>query len=52
LETLDVADMEPRLVRLCHAIGHLKRLHKDLDERRLLWRRQPRPRWPAHTLWP
>ncbi len=32
LETLDVADMEPRLVRLCHAIDHLKRLHEDLGE--------------------
>jgi phosphate:Na+ symporter len=32
LETLDVADMEPRLVRLCHAIDHLKRLQEDLGQ--------------------
>jgi phosphate:Na+ symporter len=32
LETLDVAEMEPRLVRLCHAIDHLKRLHEDLGD--------------------
>lgn len=32
LETLDVADMEARLVRLCHAIDHLKRLQEDLGQ--------------------
>ncbi|RTL89170.1 MAG: Na/Pi cotransporter family protein [Hyphomicrobiales bacterium] len=36
LETLDIADMEPRLVRLCHAIDHLKRLHHDLSERAIV----------------
>jgi phosphate:Na+ symporter len=32
LETLDSGEMELRLVRLCHAIDHLKRLHEDLQE--------------------
>jgi phosphate:Na+ symporter len=32
LETLDSADMEPRLVRLVHAIDHLKQLHEDLQK--------------------
>lgn len=32
LETLDLAEVEPRLVRLCHAVDHLKRLHEDLGE--------------------
>ncbi len=32
LETLDLAQFEPRLVRLCHAVDHLKRLHEDLSE--------------------
>jgi phosphate:Na+ symporter len=30
LETLDLATFEPRLVRLCHALDHLNRLHDDL----------------------
>jgi phosphate:Na+ symporter len=30
LETLDLAAFEPRLVRLCHALDHLNRLHDDL----------------------
>lgn len=29
-ETLDVGDMEPRLIRLCHALDHLKRLNEIL----------------------
>jgi len=32
LETLDSADMEPRLVRLVHAIDHLKQLQEDLQK--------------------
>lgn len=32
LETLDLAEVEPRLVRLCHAIDHLKQLLEDLGE--------------------
>jgi phosphate:Na+ symporter len=32
LETLDSGEMDLRLVRLCHAIDHLKRLHEDLQE--------------------
>jgi phosphate:Na+ symporter len=30
LETLDLANFEPRLVRLCHALDHLNQLHDDL----------------------
>jgi len=30
LETLDLSTFEPRLVRLCHAVDHLNRLHHDL----------------------
>ena len=30
LETLDLGAFEPRLVRLCHALDHLNRLHDDL----------------------
>ena len=30
LESIDVGEFEPRLVRLCHAIDHLKQLHEDL----------------------
>jgi phosphate:Na+ symporter len=30
LETLDLSAFEPRLVRLCHALDHLSRLHDDL----------------------
>ncbi len=30
LETLDLGSMEPRLVRLCHAVDHLKRLNEIL----------------------
>jgi phosphate:Na+ symporter len=30
LETLDLTTFEPRLVRLCHALDHLNRLHDDL----------------------
>jgi phosphate:Na+ symporter len=32
LETLDSSETEPRLIRLCHAIDHLKQLHEDLRE--------------------
>jgi phosphate:Na+ symporter len=32
LETLDTADTEPRLVRLVHAIDHLKQLQEDLQK--------------------
>jgi phosphate:Na+ symporter len=32
LETLDSAETEPRLVRLVHAIDHLKQLHEDLQK--------------------
>ncbi len=32
LETLDSAEMEPRLVRLVHAIDHLKEVYADLGE--------------------
>ncbi len=32
LETLDTADMEPRLVRLCHVVDHLARLNEDLAD--------------------
>ena len=32
LETLDLATFEPRLVRLCHALDHLNRLHEDLRQ--------------------
>jgi len=32
LETLDRGALEPRLVRVCHAIDHLKRLHEDLTK--------------------
>lgn len=31
LETLDLGAMEPRLVRLCHAVDHLRRLHEALQ---------------------
>jgi phosphate:Na+ symporter len=30
LETTDLSTIEPRLVRLCHALDHLARLHDDL----------------------
>lgn len=30
LETTDLSTMEPRLVRLCHALDHLTQLHDDL----------------------
>ena len=30
LETIDLGDIEPRLVRVCHALDHLMRLHDDL----------------------
>src|SRR5262249_24512223 len=30
LETIDLTMMGPRLVRLCHALDHLTRLHEDL----------------------
>jgi len=30
LETLDLGALEPRLVRLCHALDHLNQLHDDL----------------------
>jgi phosphate:Na+ symporter len=30
LETTDLSTMEPRLVRLCHALDHLNQLHDDL----------------------
>jgi phosphate:Na+ symporter len=30
LETLDLGAFEPRLVRLCHALDHLNRLHDEL----------------------
>jgi phosphate:Na+ symporter len=30
LETTDLGTIEPRLVRLCHALDHLNRLHDDL----------------------
>lgn len=32
LETLDLHAIEPRLVRLCHALDHLAQLHDDLRE--------------------
>jgi phosphate:Na+ symporter len=32
LETLDLTTFEPRLVRLCHALDHLNRLHEDLRQ--------------------
>jgi phosphate:Na+ symporter len=32
LETLDLGALEPRLVRLCHAVDHLKQLHEDLKD--------------------
>ena len=32
LETLDLHAIEPRLVRLCHALDHLGQLHDDLGE--------------------
>jgi phosphate:Na+ symporter len=32
LETLDRGALEPRLVRICHAIDHLKQLHEDLTK--------------------
>lgn len=32
LETLDSADTEPRLVRLVHAMDHVKQLHEDLQK--------------------
>jgi phosphate:Na+ symporter len=32
LETLDLRGIEPRLVRLCHALDHLSRLHDDLQQ--------------------
>jgi phosphate:Na+ symporter len=30
LETIDLGTIEPRLVRICHALDHLTRLHDDL----------------------
>jgi phosphate:Na+ symporter len=32
LETFDLRTIEPRLVRLCHALDHLARLHEDLQQ--------------------
>jgi phosphate:Na+ symporter len=32
LETFDLRAIEPRLVRLCHALDHLTRLHDDLQQ--------------------
>ncbi len=32
LETIDLGEMEPRLVRLCHAVDHLKRLNEHLKD--------------------
>jgi phosphate:Na+ symporter len=43
LETLDSADMEPRLVRLVHAIDHLKQLHEDLQKPRVASEWPPSP---------
>jgi len=32
LETTDLSTIEPRLVRLCHALDHLNQLHNDLSQ--------------------
>jgi phosphate:Na+ symporter len=47
LETLDLGTFEQRLVRICHALDHLNRLHVDLIRRPHVAARLPPPSFPA-----
>ena len=45
LETIDLGHIEPRLVRLCHALDHLMQLHDDLARRPPDRQRLAAPGW-------